>query len=51
MNDLIPKDPTSKAMEEAAKIAEKFLGKLVGPALEESGGILSDNVKYWRFKN
>jgi hypothetical protein len=51
MNDLIPIDPANKAIEEAAKIAEEFLGKLVNPALEEGGGILSDTVKFWRFKN
>ena len=51
MNDLAPNDPAGKAIEEAAKIAEKFLGKLVDPALKESGGILGDNVRFWRFKN
>ena len=50
MSDL-PIDPLSKTIEETAKIAEKFLGKLVNPSLDEGGGILSDNVKFWRFKN
>lgn len=51
MSDIITSDPANKAIEEAAKIAEKFLGKLVDPALTEGGGILSDTVKFWRFKN
>lgn len=51
MNDLTPINPIDKAIKEAAKIAEKFLGKLVGPGLEEGGGILKDTVKFWRFKN
>lgn len=51
MNNQLPMDSANKAIEEAAKIAEKFLGKLVNSALEEGGGILSDTVKFWRFKN
>ncbi len=44
-------DLAKKSIEESAKIAEKFLGKLISPALEEGGGILSDTMKFWRFKN
>jgi hypothetical protein len=40
-----------KAVEEAAKVAKDFLGKLLDPALQESGGILGDTLAYWRFKN
>lgn len=51
MDNLLPDDPASKVLKEAAKMAKDFLDKLVTPALEEGGGILSDNVKFWRFKN
>ncbi|MES2223442.1 MAG: Abi-alpha family protein [Patescibacteria group bacterium] len=51
MSDLTPQDPITTAIKESAKIAEKFLGQLVNPALEEGGGMLSDTVKFWRFKN
>lgn len=40
-----------KIVEESAEIARHFLGKLLDPAAEEGGGILSDTVKFWRFKN
>ena len=51
MNSILPTDPLNKSIEEAAKIAENFLEKLVSPSLEEGGGMLGDIVKYWRFKN
>lgn len=51
MNDLQPQDPVSKVIEESAKIAERFLEKLAGPAIEEGGGLLKGQVKFWRFKN
>ena len=41
----------SKAIEETFKIAKEFIGKLVNPALEEGGGLIKDNIAYWRFKN
>ena len=44
-------DTSVKIVEETAKIAKEFLGKLVDPALEDGGGILSDTIKFWRFKN
>ena len=44
-------DTSIKIVEEAADIAKHFLGKLLDPATEEGGGILSDTVKFWRFKN
>lgn len=40
-----------KAIEEAAELAREFLGKVANPALEESGGLMQDTVKFWRFKN
>ena len=51
MTNNLPADPATTAIKEAARLAEQFLGKLVNPALEEGGGILSDTVKFWRFKN
>ena len=56
MSDLpASKDPLStaidKSFEETAKIAKEYLDKLIGPGLEESGGIIADTVAYWRFKN
>ncbi len=44
-------DTSVKIVGEAADIAKHFLGKLLDPATEEGGGILSDTVKFWRFKN
>ncbi len=40
-----------KAIEEAAELAREFLGKVANPALEESGSLMGDTVKFWRFKN
>lgn len=40
-----------KVIEEAAEAAREFLGKVANPALEESGGLIGDTVKFWRFKN
>lgn len=31
--------------------AEKFLGKLLGPAISESGQLIGDQIRYRRFKN
>lgn len=31
--------------------ALEFLGKVVNPPLKELGGLLADNVKFWRYKN
>lgn len=36
---------------ELANEAKEFIGKLVNPTLEETGQILGDNIRYWRFKN
>jgi hypothetical protein len=41
----------TKAIEETAKLAREFLEKVANPALEESGGLIQDTVKLWRFKN
>lgn len=40
-----------KGIEEAAKAAKDYMDKLVGPGLEQGGGIIGDTVAYWRFKN
>lgn len=44
-------EPIKKVIEEAAETAREFAGKLINPALEEGGGVLSDTIKFWRFKN
>jgi hypothetical protein len=44
-------DLQNKAVEESFKVAKEFIGKLVNPALEEGGGLIKDNIAYWRFKN
>jgi hypothetical protein len=50
-----PKDPTTaaveKSIEEAAKLAKEFLNPLLVGGLEQGGGLISDTVAYWRFKN
>ncbi|MEJ7737428.1 MAG: hypothetical protein WKF97_08380 [Chitinophagaceae bacterium] len=35
----------------AVASATYFLQKVIGPALEDIGGILADRAKIWRFKN
>lgn len=51
----MPKDPATaaveKGIEEAAATARHYLDKLLGSSLEQGGGIISDTVGYWRFKN
>ncbi len=40
-----------EAIKDSIEAAKEFVGKLVGPGLEEGGGIIQDNIKFWRFKN
>jgi Abortive infection alpha len=37
-------------MKDLAKSAKSFLDKLIGPPLEEVGGLMADQVKFFRFK-
>ena len=49
------KDPLTtaieKSIEESAKIAKDFLDKMMAGPLEQGGGLLSDTIEFWRFKN
>lgn len=47
MNNEIAKE----GVKQLAEKASHFLGKLVEQPLEELGGLLTDQVKLWRFKN
>ena len=40
-----------KALAESAKAARRYAGVIVGPALEQLGGMLTDTVGFWRLKN
>jgi hypothetical protein len=56
MSDIsAPKDPAAvaieKGVEEIAETARHFLGKLLDQGLEQGGGLISDTVAFWRFKN
>lgn len=57
MNDLTPQDPNpmnraiDKTIEESIKAAKEFLDDLVGPSIKGIGGILGDQVNYWRLKH
>lgn len=41
----------SSTIEKGLELAKEFLGKLIGPTVEEMGLLISDNIKYFRFKN
>jgi len=41
----------SSTIEKGLDLAKDFLGKLIFPAVEEVGLLMSDNIKVWRFKN
>jgi hypothetical protein len=41
----------SSTVEKGLDLAKDFLGKLITPSIEELGLVLSDNIKYFRFKN
>lgn len=41
----------SSTIEKGLDLAREFLGKLISPTIEEVGLLISDNVKYLRFKN
>lgn len=41
----------SSTIEKGLELAKEFLGKLISPTIEEVGLLISDNVKYLRFKN
>jgi hypothetical protein len=41
----------SSTIEKGLELAKEFLGKLIGPTIEEIGLLVGDNIKYLRFKN
>lgn len=41
----------SSTIEKGLELAKEFLGKLIGPTIEEIGLLVADNIKYLRFKN
>jgi len=41
----------SSTIEKGLELAKEFLGKLISPTIEEVGLLISENVKYLRFKN
>jgi hypothetical protein len=42
---------SSKALEKGIDAAKGFLNKLIGPAIEETGLLLKDQIALWRVKN
>lgn len=42
---------TSTALEKGIDAAKNFLGKLIMPAVEETGLLIKDQVTMWKFKN
>ncbi|MGE5444559.1 MAG: Abi-alpha family protein [Ignavibacteriales bacterium] len=40
-----------KGLEKLAEKAAEFLSEIINPPLKELGGLLTDQVKFWRFKN
>jgi hypothetical protein len=41
----------SSTIEKGLELAKEFLGKLISPTIEEVGLLISENVKFLRFKN
>jgi hypothetical protein len=41
----------STTIEKGLELAKEFLGKLISPTVEELGLLVSENVKFLRFKN
>lgn len=41
----------SSTVEKGFELAKEFLGKVISPTLEEVGLLISDNIKFLRFKN
>lgn len=41
----------STTIEKGLDLAKDFLGKLISPTIEEVGLLISDNIKFYRFKN
>ena len=41
----------SSTVEKGLELAKDFLGKLIFPTIEEVGLLISDNIKFYRFKN
>ena len=44
-------DITSSVAEKGLDLAKDFLGKLISPAIEETGLLIKDQISSWRFKN
>jgi hypothetical protein len=49
--DEIGKELAKSGIKEAWEVAKDFLAKLAGPAAEEVGFLLQDQVRFYRFKN
>lgn len=41
----------SSTIEKGLELAKEFLGKLISPTIEEIGLLMSDNIRFLRFKN
>ena len=41
----------SSTIEKGLELAKDFLGKLISPTIEEAGLLISENIKFLRFKN
>jgi hypothetical protein len=44
-------DITSSLIEKGIDLAKDFLGKLIGPTIEEAGLLMKDQVTMWKFRN
>ncbi|MDP4210964.1 MAG: Abi-alpha family protein [Bacteroidota bacterium] len=44
-------DITSTAVEKGFDLIKDFLGKIIGPPIEEVGLLLADNIRIFRFRN
>lgn len=51
MTEEVSQKIVEKGLEEAGKTVREFLGKLANESLVEGGGLLADQIKFWKFKN
>ena len=51
MSDQNPFDPTELIIKQSAEIAKQFVGEFSKEPMAALGGILTDKINHWRFKN